>query len=250
MRTRTSDPPHTGQVLHPLADVLATGLPREEEEVLPLLRHHHRRLGPAQPQQGVGQRHVGPQAGPRPEPFNATTMGVNSISSGSPHVRPMGRTCGEPDEIKKNTHPKNILPLFFASRRSSPTTPTSSSAPSTTLRTTPRSRSPSAPSSANTACVRTSLWTTGSSRTSSTSASATAWSVSRRAPPHACPAPGARAVRVGPRTRACAGADLPRSAGLLRCKRGACRWGRGSAWQRGAAQRVSGGVGVGRLLTS
>ena len=27
----------------------------------------------------------------------------------------MGRTCGEPDEIKKNTHPKNIT-LFFARR--------------------------------------------------------------------------------------------------------------------------------------
>ena len=37
---------------------------------------------------------------------------VNSISSGSPHVRPMGRTCGEPDEIKKNTRPKNIATLF------------------------------------------------------------------------------------------------------------------------------------------
>ena len=24
----------------------------------------------------------------------------------------MGRTCGEPDEIKKNTHPKNIIALF------------------------------------------------------------------------------------------------------------------------------------------
>ena len=37
-------------------------------------------------------------------------MAVNSISSGSPHVRctPMWAlsTCGEPDEIKKNTHPK------------------------------------------------------------------------------------------------------------------------------------------------
>ena len=41
-------------------------------------------------------------------------MGVNPISSGSPHVRPMGvhRTCGEPDEIKKNTHPKNFTALF------------------------------------------------------------------------------------------------------------------------------------------
>ena len=29
-------------------------------------------------------------------------------------VRPMGvhRTCGEPDEIKKNTHPKNITALL------------------------------------------------------------------------------------------------------------------------------------------
>ena len=24
----------------------------------------------------------------------------------------MGRTCGEPNEIKKNTHPKNITALF------------------------------------------------------------------------------------------------------------------------------------------
>ena len=44
----------------------------------------------------------------RPEPFNSTPMAVNSISSGSPHVR------GEPDEIKKikkNTRPKNITAL-------------------------------------------------------------------------------------------------------------------------------------------
>ena len=47
----------------------------------------------------------------RPEPFNFTPMAVKSILSGSPHVRPMGRTCGEPDEIKKNTHPKNITAL-------------------------------------------------------------------------------------------------------------------------------------------
>ena len=43
-------------------------------------------------------------------------MTVISISSGSPHVRctPMGvhRTCGEPDDIKKNTHPTNITALF------------------------------------------------------------------------------------------------------------------------------------------
>ena len=40
--------------------------------------------------------------------------GINPISSGSPHVRPMGRTCGEPDEIKKNTHPKYFTALFRA----------------------------------------------------------------------------------------------------------------------------------------
>ena len=39
-------------------------------------------------------------------------MAVNPIYSGSPHVRPVGRTCGEPGEIKKNTHPKNITALF------------------------------------------------------------------------------------------------------------------------------------------
>ena len=50
------------------------------------------------------------------EPFNSTPVGVNSISSGSPHVRPMGvhRACGEPDEIKKNTHPKNIPAVLRA----------------------------------------------------------------------------------------------------------------------------------------
>ena len=32
--------------------------------------------------------------GTRREPFNSTPMGVNPISPGSPHVRPMGRTCG------------------------------------------------------------------------------------------------------------------------------------------------------------
>ena len=39
-------------------------------------------------------------------------MGVNPTSSGPPRVRTMGRTCGEPDEIKKNTHPENITALF------------------------------------------------------------------------------------------------------------------------------------------
>ena len=44
------------------------------------------------------------------------------ISSGSPHVRPMGvhRTCGEPDEIKNNTHPKDFSPLYVASRTAPP----------------------------------------------------------------------------------------------------------------------------------
>ena len=51
-------------------------------------------------------------SGTRREPVNYTPMGVNSISSGSPHVRPMGRTCGEPDEIKRNTHPKRITAFF------------------------------------------------------------------------------------------------------------------------------------------
>ena len=31
--------------------------------------------------------------GPRPEPFNSTPVGVNSISHAHLHVRPMGRTC-------------------------------------------------------------------------------------------------------------------------------------------------------------
>ena len=54
--------------------------------------------------------------GTRREPFNFTPMGVNSISFGSPHVRRMGvhRTCGEPDEIKKNTHPNDVTGLCGA----------------------------------------------------------------------------------------------------------------------------------------
>jgi len=36
--------------------------------------------------------------GTRPEPFNSTPMGADSVSFGPPlHVRPMGRTCGEPN---------------------------------------------------------------------------------------------------------------------------------------------------------
>ena len=57
--------------------------------------------------------------GTRHEPFNYTHMGVNSIPSGSPHVRPMGvhRTCGGPNEIKKNTHPKIFTALFHGQVR-------------------------------------------------------------------------------------------------------------------------------------
>ena len=51
--------------------------------------------------------------------FSFTPMAVNSISFGSPHVRPMGRTRGAwpPNETKKNTHPKCILPLFSVGGR-------------------------------------------------------------------------------------------------------------------------------------
>ena len=49
----------------------------------------------------------------RPGPFNFTPVGANPISPGSPHVRPMWAlsTCGGPDVIKKNTHPKYITAL-------------------------------------------------------------------------------------------------------------------------------------------
>ena len=54
------------------------------------------------------------------EPFNSTPVAANSIPSGSPHVRPMRvyRTCGEPGEIKKNTHPKHVTALFRGQARS------------------------------------------------------------------------------------------------------------------------------------
>ena len=50
--------------------------------------------------------------GTRGEPFNSTTMGGKSTSPAHLHARPTGRTCGEPGETKKNTHPKNITVLF------------------------------------------------------------------------------------------------------------------------------------------
>ena len=61
-------------------------------------------------------RHQHRQGGKLPEPCNSTPMAVNPISPGSPHVRPMGvhRTCGEADEIKKNTHPENVTALYHA----------------------------------------------------------------------------------------------------------------------------------------
>ena len=60
----------------------------------------------------------------RREPFNFTPTEVNSISLGSPHVRPWGvhRTCGEPDEIKKiptrKIPTRKILPLLSVNRPS------------------------------------------------------------------------------------------------------------------------------------
>ena len=66
-----------------------------------------------------------PRPGTRPEPFNSTPMGANSIPSGPPHVRctPMGvhRACGAwpPDEIKKNTHPK-IIPALLGGQAEQP----------------------------------------------------------------------------------------------------------------------------------
>ena len=55
--------------------------------------------------------------GTRHEPFNSTPMAVNSIPSGSPHVRPMGRTCVGPNETKKNTHSKKFTALFHGQVR-------------------------------------------------------------------------------------------------------------------------------------
>ena len=48
----------------------------------------------------------------RTKPFNSTPMGVNLMSFGSPHVRPMGCTCGWAGEIKKSTHPGSFTALF------------------------------------------------------------------------------------------------------------------------------------------
>ena len=56
--------------------------------------------------------------GTRREPFNSTPMGVNSIFFGPPHVRctPVGRTCGEPNEIKKIPTRKMLRLFFFVFR--------------------------------------------------------------------------------------------------------------------------------------
>ena len=65
----------------------------------------------------VGEAYAqGFQQGPRRGAFNFTPMGVNSISSGSPHVRPMGCTCGEPDEIKKKYPPEMCYRSFSCCR--------------------------------------------------------------------------------------------------------------------------------------
>ena len=48
----------------------------------------------------------------RRKPFHSTPMAVNSISFGSPRVRPMGRTCGEPNEIKKKYPPEMFYRSF------------------------------------------------------------------------------------------------------------------------------------------
>ena len=55
----------------------------------------------------------GDMSGTRRGPFTSTPVAVNSISPGSPYVCPTGvrRTCGEPDEIKKNPHPELITAL-------------------------------------------------------------------------------------------------------------------------------------------
>ena len=51
------------------------------------------------------------------EPFNFTPTGFNSISFQldfvwlSPHVRPMGRTRGEPNKIRKNVNPTDFTRL-------------------------------------------------------------------------------------------------------------------------------------------
>ena len=72
-----------------------------------------KRTAPSSPwDDGVGNR-LYFNLGTRCAPFYFTPMGVNSISSGSPHVRPMRVhcTCGEPDGIKKSTHPKYVTAL-------------------------------------------------------------------------------------------------------------------------------------------
>ena len=60
--------------------------------------------------------------GTRREPFSFTPMGVDSIPCGSPPARPMGRTCGEPHEIKNNTHPEKIITAPFGGQACRPAT--------------------------------------------------------------------------------------------------------------------------------
>ena len=80
---------------------------------VPLTQHEHPYLstGAAVPAVlGPGERQRKP-----PAPLNASPMAVNSIPSGPPHARPVWApgTCGEPNETKKNTHPKIVTPLLY-----------------------------------------------------------------------------------------------------------------------------------------
>jgi hypothetical protein len=54
--------------------------------------------------------------GPRRQPLHSTSMGVNSISPARLHVRPAWTftsvRADELDEIKRNTHPRNITARF------------------------------------------------------------------------------------------------------------------------------------------
>ena len=86
--------------------------------------------GAAPPSPTTTRSSASAPAGARPEAFNSTPVGVNSISSGPPHARraPMGRTCGEPDEIKKTTHPEYITALFRAAAATRGTTGSGSAA--------------------------------------------------------------------------------------------------------------------------
>ena len=50
----------------------------------------------------------------RPEPFNSTPMGINSISSGSPHVRPMAWGVRVVSQTKSRKSPPEIYYRSFS----------------------------------------------------------------------------------------------------------------------------------------